>query len=196
MKLNPMKFWPVVLLSVLPSTGCMTAVKQAYYEVKGAQGDVRPNAPVADLAAAGYQSLTIDPVKTTLAGKLCPPEVVRAMDVSLGAMKEDLGVWFPGNGKSLRLSTEIYYFQKKGVLSGGMLVVRLYAYDGERVVIDALVLGETNSFREGGEKDLTNATAYAVGEYLINHRMANADAEKAIKDYRKHRAKENDSNSK
>ena len=179
----------VILSGLVSTTGCMTAVKQAYYEVKGAQGDVRPNSTISETALSTYDSLSVDPVKTTLAGKLCPAEVVRATDTAMRAMKEDLNEDFSGSGKKLRLATEIYYFQKKGVLSGGMLVIRLYGYEDDRTVLDALVLGETNSFREGGEKDLAEAATYSIGEFLLKHRYA--DSDKAIKEYRKRRSKDN-----
>lgn len=181
----------VALAGLLSTTGCVSAVKQAYYEVKGAQGDVRPNIAIGDLALSSYNAITVDPVKTTLAGKLCPTEVVRAMDAAMRGMKEDLNADFSGDGKSLRLSTEIYYFQKKGILSGGMLVVRLYALEDDRTVADALVLGETNSFRERGEEDLAQAATGAIAEFLLKHHYS--DSEKPIKEYRKRRGKSNES---
>lgn len=155
-----------LLAPMLLLTGCFTVAKQAYYEVRGAQGEVlviaQPDA--AALARAG--SLTFTPATTTVGPDLCPGTLLRAYDQSANQLAARLQPQYPGGEPQLAVTSDVQYFQKKGLLSGGLLLARVHMTVANQLAVDALVKAESRSFLVGGEADLARAAVVALGEFL------------------------------
>jgi hypothetical protein len=69
-------------------------------------------------------------------------------------------------GATVRVDSEILYFQKKGLFSGGeFLTHSRLSRDGAQFA-DVLVQAESNAFTRGGEKDLARACIHALENYI------------------------------
>lgn len=164
-------FLPLLLL--LPTTGCFTAIKQAYHEARGAQAEVKP-IQAGDGALAGFNEVRFAPATASVGPKFAPPALLRAYDAAVAGLRTDLGKHYPGGAPALNVETEVLYFQEKGLLSGAQMLSRVRMGDAGRVVVDALVLAESKSFRAGGEDDLAKATVNALREFLQKQKGAPA----------------------
>ena len=165
----------VFLAAALASvTGCTSALKQAYYEVRGAQADVVEMDESAPPSLAQYQSVVFEPATTQIGPKIAPPSVLAAYDTSARAEAEALKDAFPGGEPSLTVRTEILYSQNKGLMSGalGLARVRLSGSDG--TTRDIVVKSESKSFRAGDKNNLAEAAVKAVGGYLRKHKGGEA----------------------
>jgi hypothetical protein len=155
-----------LMVSFLPLTGCFSVVKQAYYEVRGAQGEVLIITQPDAAALARAAELTFSPATTTIGPGLCPSAVLRAYDRSANQLVARLRPRYPGGEPQLAVTSDVQYFQKKGLLSGGLLLARVRMTVAGQPALDALVKSESQSFREGGEDDLADAAVAALGEFL------------------------------
>lgn len=156
---------PLAAVALL-QTGCFSVLKQGYYEVRGAHGEVLPITPGPELTLTKYQGVEFTPATTTIGDRLCPPALRRAYDGSANQVASRLKPLYPGGPPTLTIDSEIVYFQKKGLFSGGQLLVRVRLRDVDQLVTDVLVRAETQSFREGGEADLARAAVQALQQFL------------------------------
>jgi hypothetical protein len=148
-------------------TGCFTMAKQAYSEVRGAQGELLPIREMSAAALARYQSVDFTPATTTVGARICPPAVLRAYDRSANQLAARLRQQsYPGGVPSLRIDSDVLYFQGKGLLSGALMLTRVRMLVGDELVGDTLVKAESNSFRAGGEGDLAKASLDALARLL------------------------------
>jgi hypothetical protein len=163
---------PVLLLIVLllPLSGCTTALKQAYYEVRGAQSDILLITELREDALAPYRRLVLEPTTTTVGDRICPPRALRLYDEHLADAVQDLRSVYPGGEPGLRINSEIVYTQKKGLLSGALALVRVRLRDtgDDHLVVDTLIRTESKSFREGGENALAESSVKALRRLLEN----------------------------
>jgi len=146
-------------------TGCSTLAKQAYKEVRGAQGKVLPATDVVPQALSKYQSIEFTPA-TTSAGQLCPATLLRAYDRSASQVGTQLQSTYPGGAPTLTVDSDILYFQGKGALSGAFMLTRAKLRDGERVAGEVFLRAESDSYRAGGEDALANASVNALAKFL------------------------------
>ncbi len=147
-------------------TGCFTVAKQAFSEVRGAQGEMLPIREMSAAALARYRSVEFTPATTTVGSRICPPELLRAYDRSANQVASRLKRSYAGGEPSLKIDSDVLYFQGKGLLSGALLLARVRMRAGDELVGDALVKTESNSFRAGGEGDLAQASLDAVAWFL------------------------------
>ena len=148
------------------SAGCTTAAKRAYYEIRGAKGEIRLIDDLTREEFAGYQSLRFEPATTTIGPKLCPRTLRQAYDHYAHRLVDDLREDFPGGEPALAISTDVLYFQKKGLLGAAQLLCRVRFRENDRVVGDALVNVASKGFREGAADDLAETAVETIGKFL------------------------------
>lgn len=160
--------------SALWTTGCTTAAKQAFHELRGAKADILYVDQLTQSELDTYGSVELTPVTTTLGNRLCPPSLLRAYDRRARELSGELEDVYPGDQPGLMIDSDIEFFQGKGLLSGAMLLVRVKMRAEDRLVGDALVVAESKSFREGAGHDLAEASLKALGRYLKRGKQADA----------------------
>lgn len=157
----------LALVLLLPLCGCMSAVKQAYYEVKGAEGDVRLLNDVAPEALRTFGAVQFTPVTTALPPRYCPPAVLEEYDRCARQAVTALKPQYSGAGPTLTIDSEVLYGQGKGLLSAGLLITRLKMRDEQgNLVVDALLRSESKSFREGRGEHLAASSIQALTKWL------------------------------
>ncbi len=166
----------LALVLLLPLCGCMSAVKQAYYEVKGAEGDVRLLNDMAPEALRTFGAVQFTPVTTALPPRYCPPAVLEEYDRCARLAVTALKPHFPGAGPALTIDSELLYSQGKGLLSAGLLITRLRMRDEQgNLVVDALLRSESKSFREGRGEHLAASSIEALIRWLRVQKERTAD---------------------
>jgi len=153
---------PLLAAAALLNTGCFTLVKQAYSEVRGAQGEFRP---ISDRLLSTPRSIEFRPITTTL-GRLTPTAVIRAYDRCTALASARLRALGGDERTPLTVESELVYFQRKGWLSAAQLLVRVKLQDAGAAPVEGLVVAESNSFREGDEDALAQAAVDAITRYL------------------------------
>lgn len=165
----------VVLLVTFSTTltGCTTAIKQVYHEVRGAKSEVMLVRNVSENAIAPYQDVQFDAVTTSVGSKICPPSLLAAYNEAAAVRRDRLREAYPGGSPALRITSDLIYFQEKGLLSGAVLLarVKLHDRDDNRVVVDTLVRTESKSFRKGGGGDLAESNVRAIGKMLEGRKI-------------------------
>jgi hypothetical protein len=152
--------------SLLGTTGCFTAVKQVYYEARGAKADIRFGVEPPLSALKSAQSVKFLPVHSTLPERLCSPSLLRTYDNEAHQTEDELKASYPGGSPQVAVDCEFLYGQSKGLLSGGLLLTRVKFQSDGSVIGDAVVRAESKSFREGGESALMRAALKAVRDFL------------------------------
>lgn len=165
----------VLVVALATLTGCTTALKQAYYEVRGAQGELRFVEQPLPSQVRQFNSFQIEPAQTDLGRALCPLKLREAYrDAAATAVKSQDALW-PGGDPTLTISGDIVYFQKKGILSASQLITRVKFKSGNDTFGDALLIVESKSFREGDEEGIADAGIDALMKYLNGVRFPEAD---------------------
>jgi len=160
-----------------PATGCTTLAKQGLQEVLGAQAKVILVNEVNPETLRNYRDVRFEPATTTLSPRVCPPEVLEYADAAYAELREDLRDLYGGGEPALRVTTDLLYFQKKGLLGAAELLARVRMFDSDRLVVDALVRTVSKSFRKGGAKALARESVEAVGRFLSQARKEQRDEE-------------------
>lgn len=155
-------------LLLFPLAGCSRAITQTYYEMRGAKSDILLISRFEHDTLRPYQSLRFEPATTTVGDRICPPRLLRYFDEHLAEAARDLHEIYPGGEPSLSISNEVIYSQKKGLLSGSMCLARVKMRDADdrHLVVDAIVLTESKSFREGGRRELAESSVKALHKFL------------------------------
>lgn len=169
--MNPSRLAGSALLTAVllfPLSGCARAIKQAYYEFRGAQSEIMLISGFAENTLTPYRSLHFEPATTTVGNTICPPRLLRCFDQYLAEAAADLRRLYPGGQPGLRITNEVLYSQRKGLLSQAMCLARVRMYDAEdqHLVVDAIILTESKSFRQGGRSDLAASTVKALHQFL------------------------------
>ncbi len=152
---------------LLSAGGCTTAIKQAYYEVKGADGDVRLLNDPSPEALRPFAAVRFTPVTTELPPRYCPPALLQEYDRCARQAVAALRPEYPGEGPTLTIDSEILYNQGRGLLSAGLLITRLRMRDEQgNLVVDALLRSESKSFREGRGEHLAASSIEALTDWL------------------------------
>jgi hypothetical protein len=160
----------LLALHALLLTGCTTIAKQAFHEVRGAQGEVLLITESRPSGLARYQGLQFTPATSTVGSRICPPELLRAYDRSASQAASKLRADYPGGSPALTIDSEILYFQRKGFLSGAIMLTRVKLRSSDQPVLDAVVRAESDAFRAGGEEDLAQASLDALCKFLEKHK--------------------------
>lgn len=157
----------VLAVAAAGAAGCLTIAKQAFHEAVGAQGEFLPIRELSPSALARYRSVEFKPASTTVGDRICPPELLRAYDRSLARLAASLRAEYPGGEPGLVVDSEVLYFQRKGLLGGALMLTRVRLRCAEELVLDGLLRAESDAFRAGGEPDLAQASADALGKLLV-----------------------------
>ncbi|MBK8914270.1 MAG: hypothetical protein IPM64_06645 [Phycisphaerales bacterium] len=155
-----------LLVALLPATGCMTAAKQAYFEMRGAQGEVLLLTEPAVADSHSFGGVFFLPATTTVSDRVVPPELLTAFNRRASRIVEDIEAAYVPGEKRLSIATDVTYFQSKGLFSPAMLLARVYLRDADRLVQDTIVKVESKAFRAGDEKDLADAALNAIRAHV------------------------------
>ncbi len=165
--------------------GCSTLAKQVLRELRGAKGELRlgEGATVPDDAFRSIARVEFDRVRTSLPSRLCPPTLLADYDEQSALASERLATELADDGATgtLRVASEIIYFQKKGLLSEALLLTRIQIRDGTRLFADGVVVVESKSFRERKTDDLAE-TAVGTIEKFIEDAAGDRDDDEADSD--------------
>jgi hypothetical protein len=158
---------------LLPGCGAGSLAKHAFYEVRGAQSKIIPVDDFDPDALRAYLSVRFEPVTTTVGDRICPPRLRRAYDEQLRELSLDLREHYPGGKPTLRVSSEIMYFHRKGLLSGAQCLarVRMHDADSQRLLVDAIIRTESKSFSAGDEDALAESGVDELGEFLEKRKL-------------------------
>lgn len=173
-------------------SGCTTMLKQGWQELKGAQGEVHPITEIGERALMRFNKIEFEPATTTVGPKYCPPSLLRAYDDAALAAVTELSTWYTGGSPALSISTEVLYFQKKGLLSKAMCLTRINMTSEGRLMLDALVLAESGSFRAGDEEALAEACVKAIQEFLEKQKGVEEEEREEREKARKREQRERD----
>ena len=146
----------------LPTAGCSTVAKQAYYGVRGAQGEYYELKGIESGALAGYQSVRVAPFKTDL-GDYLPVDVITAMAEEVPRAIESAHLFFP-DGKRLTIEGTVIHYTD-GSFGGQECVCRVRMLDGDSGALlgEAVCFGVIKSaVRQGAEQ-----LAVGVGEGIV-----------------------------
>lgn len=157
----------ILAAGLVPLSGCSRAIKQVYYEFRGAKAKIHPIREVEPAVFAPYKSLSFEPATTTAGDEICPPSLLREYDLAGRDVVEALADRFPGGPPTLRITSELLFFQKKGIFSVAEVLTRVRMADGDRTVFECLVKSESKALTKSGEDDLSRACAKALGDFLI-----------------------------
>lgn len=167
----------VFMLGMLPLSGCMTAIKQGIYEMRGARGEVLPmaDAPLTDVDSFG--DVEFAPATTTVSDRIIPHELLTAYDKRAPEYVENFRADYETSSQKLLVRTDMIYFQSKGIMSPALLLARVKFFAGERLVQDSIVKVESQAFRAGDEIALANATLTAIEKHCKEFFKARSEDE-------------------
>ncbi|RMF72585.1 MAG: hypothetical protein D6744_16680 [Planctomycetota bacterium] len=161
----------VVCVSAAPLSGCMRAAKQGISEILGAQGEAVWLVDLDAAAVAQCNSVRFDPVTTTLTERICPRRLLDAYDQAyaerMGELEE---AGFSGGEPALRVSTDVLYFEEKGLLGEALLLSRVRLREASGLAGDLIVKTVSESFREAGADALAEESAKVVRRALVKAR--------------------------
>ncbi|TWT42155.1 hypothetical protein RAS1_32850 [Phycisphaerae bacterium RAS1] len=163
-------------LFLLPLSGCFTVIKQAYFEARGAQGKVVVVTDTASTELDRCGSIEFEPSTSDVGSKLCPPKLLTDYDLAIADLKQkQLPARFGGGAPAARVTSQIYYFQEKGFFGQAMCIARLKFSGAAGQILDVMIISESKAYRAGGEKDLANACAKALGKFLLGEKYKEED---------------------
>jgi hypothetical protein len=168
--LKPGTLTALLALMVVSLSGCTTALKQAYYEFRGADAKLVPVQRTAAGALDPINSVRFLPPTSTTSPLVVTPTVLRTYETASQRAESLLNSHLPGGNPMLTIDSELIFLQEKGLLSSGMLLVRIKMTEGGRLVADGISQAETKSFRKGGEDDLAKVAAGAVAKYIAEQK--------------------------
>lgn len=151
---------------LLPGSGCVSLVaRHAFYELRGATGTIRWIEEIKPVQLEPFRSLSFAPATTTIGPKLCPPELLAEYDRQARELART-APGFEGGEPTLNISTEILYFQAKGILHGALLLARVTFSGPQGPLGSAIIYVESKSFREGDTGDLAETAVKTIGKFL------------------------------
>ncbi len=164
-----------LLLSLIPLTGCGigSAARQAFYEIRGAETEIKMISDFSPQKLEPYRAILTRPATTTVGPRLCPPRLLDYYNEYLARLPEQLREQYPGGKPALELCCEIIYFQPKGLFSGALCLarVRMFDADDRHLVADAMVLTESKSFRDSSRRDLAESSVKGLRKLLRDRRL-------------------------
>ncbi|MEP0846542.1 MAG: hypothetical protein HRF50_06930 [Phycisphaerae bacterium] len=156
------------------SAGCRTAIKQAFSEVKGAQGEFILVQDVAPTALSPYNSFSFDAAITSAGPRICPPDLLSPYNEAARKLEQDgdLIDLYPGGPPVIRIQTEFLYSQKKGFFSAAEALARVKFLGEAGVVADGIVRAESESFLRGDNSALAEACVRAIRNFLTTRKSS------------------------
>ena len=159
----------------LASGGCSTAVKQAYYGVRGAQGKFYEVKVVDPGVLAKYKSVRVEPFTNEI-GDCVPPQVIAEVNEQTPKSLAESGLFYP-DGKAVRVKGRIVHFTGKSGLKGSVgsviggseeCVCRVELLDGEsgQVIGEAICWGIVKSAVRRGSGELGAGVGKGVENWI------------------------------
>ena len=167
----------ILVLSLAPLGGCSRAIKQVYYEFRGAKAKIHPVREADPSVFAPYKSISFSPATTQSGELICPPSLLSEFDRAASEVVAELATQFPGGEPTLRISTDILFCQRKGAFSVAEVLARIRMTGGDKTIFECLVKSESKALTQRGEDDLSRACAKALGDFLIEQKD---DAARAV----------------
>ncbi len=162
----------------LTATGCSTLIKRGFKELRGAQTEIVPVSSYSPEFGRAYGQVRFSPATTTLTPRVCPGVLLSSFDRWVNDLWAETGI---SGGGSADVSTEIIFFEKKGIFSQGQLIARVRVREGGATVADFLLHTENESFRAGDEDDMAKSAAKQLIKLLVAERetaeLAESDVE-------------------
>jgi len=172
-------------------TGCTSVAKRAYYEVRGAKVSVLPAQQMVSRTQivntfAPYKSFTVLPASSSVGEHMCPQRVLSAFDAAVNEIRQDkdymdkFAAHYPGGDPAFTVSITLHFVESKGLLGSALLFARVQMTDGATTLLDAVILTESKSFREGGSEKLAEETAKGIGRFLIHAKTGEKDLDEML----------------
>lgn len=155
-----------LLFQALGLTGCLSAARQAFEEARGARGETLVIRESAVGALVRPERVEFTPATSRFGPRIVPPVVLPAYDASARQLMARLPAPSVAARPPVIVDTEMLYFQRKSLLSGGLLLAHVIFRIAEQPAAELLVRAESDAFRAGSEDDLANAAVEAVRKYL------------------------------
>ncbi len=160
----------ILVLSIFSLGGCSRAIKQVYYEFRGAKAKIHPMRETDPSVFAPYKSISFTPATTRSGQLICPPSLLSEYDRAASEVVSELETQFPGGEPTLQISSDILFCQRKGAFSVAEVLARIRMADGDKTVFECLVKSESKALTQRGEDDLSRACAKALGDFLIERK--------------------------
>lgn len=167
--------WGVGLLCVAATLcgGCFRVARQGLSEIVGARGELLAVRELGSDVREQVRRLRFEPATTTLTAALCPPKLLAAIDEGYAREAADWAEDYGGSGtRTLRVATDILFYEEKGLLDSAELLARVKVYDSGSLAGDTLVRVTSSSFRAGGKHALGRALAHTVVKMFRKTRRA------------------------
>ncbi len=154
-----------LVLSLLPTTGCFTVMRQAISEVRGAKADVLVISGGAE-GAAHTHLVRLESTTTTVGPPIVPAGLVGSYTHRAEELFATLADVQPESGPTLSVASDVLYFSERGLLGTALALTRVRMRQESQLLADVLVRAESSSFREGDEKAVAEASVKALIKYL------------------------------
>ena len=169
------------LLALLFLTGCSSAAKQAFSELRGARGKVLLNQKLPASALRDFNDIQFNPATTTLGPMLCDARVPGLYDASARQVEQNLRAefpaMFPGGAPQLVIGSEILYIRTKDLRSHAQFLVRVQMRGQGRLIVDALLNVQSKAFRDGDEEAMVEAALETIEEFLLDQKGGRRNAD-------------------
>ncbi|MGE3181526.1 MAG: hypothetical protein AB7N71_07845 [Phycisphaerae bacterium] len=154
-----------LLALVLVSTqiGCSTAVKQAFYEVRGAKGEFVSQRGTRPATLDSYQSIQFRNAHSDIGGRIVPSHLLATYDAAAAATQTQLS----GSGNPVEVDTNILYYEGKGLLGSAFLLAHIKMYGNGSVLDEGLIKVVSKSFRAGDPEDMATEATETIAEYIL-----------------------------
>lgn len=175
----------VSVLALLSCTGCFTAARQAFSEVRGAQATVEPISASGSFPAANIAQVRFRPPRTEApGGSGTPGTLVTAFESAARKAEADFNRGSASGGRTVEVDTKLIYFRERGLLGSSLLLARVQAHEAGRTLLDAFVHTETQSIRDGDVEGMTRAVVEGVAKYLTGREreLLDLDGERDARD--------------
>ena len=160
--------------SLIVLSGCSSAVKQVYYEFRGAKATIHAVREVDRGVFAPYKSLSFAPATTQSGEDICSPSLLREYDIAARNVIETLADVYPGGPPTLQITSDLLFFQEEGIFGAAEVLTRVRMADGERTIFECLVKSESKAISKSGHDDLSQACAKALGDFLVEQKQETA----------------------
>ena len=161
--------------SLIGTTGCMTAAKQAFYTVVGAQGKFYEVQVVNSHALSAYRTIRVEPFTNDL-GKRVPLDVMTEVNEQTPTTLDESGLFYL-EGKELLVRGRVIHYTGRTALEGSIMsvagsaeecVCRVQLLDAEsrELLGEAVCWGQTKSALRRGSGELGKGVGKGVAKWI------------------------------
>lgn len=147
---------------LLPLVGCSTVVKQAFYEVRGAQGEFVSQRGARPASLDSYQTVKFRPARSDIAGRLIPNYLVTSFNAAATEIEGELPT-----GTAVEIETNILFYEGKGLLDAAFFLAHVKFYGGGALLDEGMVKVTSKSFRRGDGEDVARKAAETIANHAL-----------------------------